>query len=134
MKLRLQAEGDLFVFVAGDAAPKLHFSREGARILAELCCVAELRQDVAHFAEHGSLPPEPPTWGELRVSRRVGDGGWHVWSGDALLASVVSSGAAGRWMCTLHQNVPNVTHDGDTPQSAADAARAWLAERWGLRT
>lgn len=80
-------------------------------------------------AEHGTLPPEPPTWGGLRVSRR--DGGWQVWSGDVLLASVVSSE---RWLCTLHQNVPNVAHEGDTPQSAADAARAWLAERWGLRT
>lgn len=88
-----------------------------------------------HYAEHGTLPQEAPVWPKLRVSRLSSGHGWHVLTiNGKLIASVTQPSGSTRWQTTLHQNVPPVHHDGETPQAAVDTARAWLADFWGLST
>lgn len=106
------------------------FSRDSIRVLLEAIDAGHL-DSLRHYAEHGTLPPEPPVWGKCEVIPD-GAGKWHIrTSSGRYLASVSSS--RGRYTVDVEgSHVP--TTDGPTPQAAVDAARTWLADRWGLST
>lgn len=82
-----------------------------------------------HYAEHGTLPVEAPVWPGLRVCEAL-HGSWDVYDAENVRRATVAPHERG-YRCTLQSGgAPYAT----TPQAAVDAARAWLAERWGLST
>lgn len=133
MKLKLEvdngSDGQTYLYGSGASLTRDEVS-------AMLAAIDAGRLDaLRHYAQHGTLPPEPPVWPKLRVERRTVQPGWWVYSpSNTHVATVlpVESKAGPLWACDLVSHLH--TTNAPTPQAAVDAARAWLAERWGLST
>lgn len=101
--------------------------------------------DLRYFAAHGSLPPETPKWGKLRVvthQTRQPDGSYEptydVYAHEGGLLARVSRSVECRveldnWCVRL--KLPHVPplHYGRTPQEAVDAALKSLGENLGVQ-
>lgn len=83
-----------------------------------------------HYAEHGTLPVEPPVWKPMKVSALSSGDGWSVINGDVRIATVRKHE---RWTVTLHLLHPQYAYSGDTPQDAVDKAIVDMARLWGLQ-
>lgn len=108
----------------------IHMARSYASVVAELIDAGHL-EALRHYAQHGTLPPEPPVWDGARV--KAESYGWNFYNADGdLLASVAASSGEGApaWRCDLV--VSSLVYYGDTPQAAINEARAWMRRRWCL--
>lgn len=117
------------------------FDLERCQVAAVLAAIDAGRMgDLRYFAAHGSLPPEAPKWGDLRVegvNSRQPDGSylsrWNVHAREGgLIAEVYYSTATLCWCVRLSLPHVPLLHYGQTPQEAVDAALRALRENLGV--
>lgn len=133
MTTKLESVNEHVIYIRNDGELRALLRGDVASLVAAID--AGHLEALRHYAEHGVMPPEPPVWPRLRVERRTVQPGWWVYSpSNTHVATVhpVESKTGPLWACDLVSHLH--TTNAPTPQAAVDAARAWLAERWGMST
>lgn len=115
MKLEITEDGSLYI---GHDRGNVIVYRRVAEAVSKLVATNEGRRHLAHFAEHGTLPPAAPVWPGATVTGNHAEGWSFLNSGAIAFASCRRR--EGKWVA----NRGGWEGVGDTPQAAVDALSA----------
>lgn len=124
--MKLEVEHGSLLITVGTVPGRHGFTKDAVRAILEAYSRGG-GEGLRHFAEHGTLPPEPPTWDGATV--KADSYGWNFYNADGDLLASVAKKSSG-WFCDLV--VSSESFSGETPQSAVNEARAWMRKRWCL--
>lgn len=113
---------------------KVTLLREEVRLTLAAIDAGKL-DDLRHFAEHGTLPEQPPVWPGNGAVVIKAPNGWYVMNGDTMIASVFRPTEGDlHWTCYIDAPTRRtiLQADGEDAQEAVNAAHAKLRKAWCL--